>query len=152
MESFKEFMKPEIIWFLIGIAMFVLEILAPGLILGFFGIGAIVVSGLCFFIDMSLNVQLLIFIASSILLLLSLRKWAKRVFKGRVRDSKDMDYDIEEYVGKKAVVKKAISPDRPGKVEYHGTLWAAESRETLAEDTMVEIIGKDNLTFKVKSL
>lgn len=152
MESLKEFMKPEIIWFLIGIAMFVLEFAVPGFIVGFFGIGALLVSGLCFCMELSLNVQLLIFIISSVLLLVLLRKWARKIFTGRVRDNNDSNPDLEEYLGKRAVVKEEIAPRKPGKVEFHGTLWDAVSEETLACNAQVMIVGKDNITFKVKSV
>ncbi|MFH2001408.1 MAG: NfeD family protein [Planctomycetota bacterium] len=152
MESLKEFMKPEIIWFLIGIVMFALEIALPGLILGFFGLGAVLVSALCFMADISLNVQLLIFMISSVLSLLFLRRWAQKIFMGRVRDNEDMDHDIEEYVGQQVVVKEEVTPRKPGKVEFHGTLWDAVSDETLSPETIVEIIGKDSLKLKVKSV
>jgi membrane protein implicated in regulation of membrane protease activity len=37
-------------------------------------------------------------------------------------------------------------------VEFHGTDWAAEADEEIPEGTMVEIIGKENITLKVKIL
>ena len=82
METLKDFLKPEIIWFLIGIALLIMEFAAPGLIIAFFGFGACVVAIVCLVTDISLNAQLIIFISSSVLSLLCLRKWLKAIFLG----------------------------------------------------------------------
>ncbi len=152
MESIQEFLKPELIWFLIGLALLLAEFALPGLIVFFFGIGAWVVAIICLFVDISLNTQLVIFIVSSIVLLLALRRWLKGIFIGHVKTKQDLTEDMAEFIGEKAVVKKAIRPNVAGKVEFHGTDWTAEASEEIAEGATVEIIGKDNLTLKVKSL
>jgi membrane protein implicated in regulation of membrane protease activity len=152
MDAIKDFLKPELIWFLIGLALLLLEFALPGLIIFFFGIGACVVALVCLLTDISLNTQLLIFILSSILSLLCLRKWLKGIFMGYIVSKQDITENIEEFIGKRAVVKEKITPKTPGKVEFHGTNWTAEADEEIAEGTMVEIIGKDNITLKVKSL
>ncbi len=41
MDAIKDFLSPEVIWFLIGLVLLVLELLLPGLIVGFFGINAV---------------------------------------------------------------------------------------------------------------
>jgi len=152
MESLKEFLKPELIWFLIGILLLVMEFVMPGLIIAFFGFGACVVALVCLLTDISLNTQLLIFIGASVLSLLLLRKWLKGIFLGHTTSKQNLHEDIAEFVGQKVVVKENIVPNLPGKVEFHGTNWQAEADEEIAAGAVVEIIGKDNLTLKVKSL
>ncbi len=152
MESLKDFLKPELVWFLIGLALLLAEFITPGLIIFFFGVGAWVVAAVCLFTDISLNTQLVIFIISSILLLAALRRWLKGVFMGHVKASQNTREEMKEFIGEKAVVKKTIKPNLTGKVELHGTDWMAEADEEIAEGAMVEIIGKNNLTLKVKSL
>ena len=152
METLKEFLKPELIWFLVGIVLLVMEFVMPGLIIAFFGLGACVVAVVCLLTDISLNAQLLIFIGSSVLSLLCLRKWLKAIFMGHTSSRQDLKKDIAEFVGQKVVVKKKILPNIPGKVEFNGTNWQAQADEEIAAGAVVEIIGKDNLTFKVKSL
>src|SRR5688572_13114066 len=70
-----EFIKPVImeifynaavIWFIVGFIFFLLEFVVPGLILFFFAVGAWLVAILSLFIDLSINSQLLIFLATSI--------------------------------------------------------------------------------------
>ena len=152
MESVKEFLKPELIWFLIGLALLLAEFALPGLIVFFFGAGAWVVACICLFTDISLNAQLLIFIVSSVVLLLVLRRWLKGVFMGHVKASQNTREEMNEFIGEKAIVKKAIKPGVAGKVELHGTDWIAEADDAIEEGATVRIIAKDNLTLKVKSI
>jgi membrane protein implicated in regulation of membrane protease activity len=155
MDTIKDFLRPEIIWFLIGLALLIMEFVLPGLIIAFFGIGAWIVALVCLFsnyVQDSVNVQLTIFILSSVLSLMCLRKWLKGVFLGHAVSKQNLKENLEEFIGQKAVVKEKITPKAGGKVEFHGTNWAAEADEEIAEGAVVEIIGKDNITLKVKLL
>ena len=60
MENFKELLKPELIWFIAGLIMLLAEFAMPGLIIFFFGVGAWLVALICLFIDISINIQLII--------------------------------------------------------------------------------------------
>ena len=151
-DSIKDFLEPEVIWFLAGLALLILEFALPGLIIFFFGVGACVVAVVCLITDISLNVQLIIFIGSSVLSLLLLRKWLKGVFLGHTASKQDLKENLEEFVGQRAVVKEKILPKIGGKVEFRGTNWEAQADQEIAEGTAVEIIGKDNITLKVKAL
>ncbi len=152
METIGEFLKPEVIWFLVGVVLLIMEFAVPGLIIFFFGVGACIVSGVCFLTDISLNAQLIIFIVSSVVLLLCLRKWLKAIFIGHVKAKQNMREDMNEFVGQKAIVISKVTPNLGGKVEFHGTNWEAEADEEIEEGVAVEIIGKENLTLKVKAL
>jgi len=153
MDTIKDFLRPEIIWFLIGLALLIMEFVLPGLIIAFFGIGAWIVALVCLFsnyVQGSVNVQLTIFILSSVLSLMCLRKWLKGVFLGHAVSKQNLKENLEEFIGQKAVVKEKITPKAGGKVEFHGTNWAAEADEEIAVETVVEIVAKDNITLKVK--
>jgi membrane protein implicated in regulation of membrane protease activity len=153
MDTIKDFLRPEIIWFLIGLALLIMEFVLPGLIIAFFGVGAWIVALVCLisnYVQGSVNVQLTIFILSSVLSLMCLRKWLKGVFMGHAVSKQNLKENLEEFIGQKAVVKEKITPKAGGKVEFHGTNWAAEADEEIAEGTVVEIIGKENITLKVK--
>lgn len=150
MEWIKEYLEPELIWFLVGLIMLLFEFMLPGLIIFFFGVGAWVVAGLCFFLPLTLTWQLVVFLATSIVCLLVLRKTLKRVFFGRiVHDPKASEY-ADENVGREATVDTRIAPHAPGRIELNGTLWKAVSEHTIEKGTAVKIIAKDNLTFTVK--
>lgn len=153
MEALKEFFSPEIIWFIIGLAMLLSEFIMPGLIIAFFGFGAWVVAVLCLIMPkMSINLQLFIFIISSVVLLLALRKQVAKVFKGFEKQKNVAAEDVDDFIGHRATVVKEIRKNRKGKIEFHGTNWDAEADVDIAVGEMVEIIGKDSITLKVKTL
>lgn len=152
MGSLGEWVKPELIWFLVGLAMLLWEFAAPGFIIFFFGIGAWIVAVICLIADVSLNLQLGLFIVISVLLLVSLRKWVKKIFMGRITSKESADESAAEFIGRKAVVTKEITPIVNGKVEFRGSTWNAEAEEIIPQGTTVEIIGIDSITLKVKSI
>ncbi|UCD50863.1 MAG: NfeD family protein [Phycisphaerales bacterium] len=152
MDWLKEFLKPELIWFLVGLLLLLAEFAIPGLIVLFFGIGAWVVAVTCLTAAPSLNTQLGIFICSSVLSLVLLRSWLKGLFVGHVTGKQDLTQDLQEYIGERAVVTQAIAGNQPGKVELHGTYWTAEAEVEIAEGATVEIVAKENLTLKVRAL
>ncbi|MHC4638736.1 MAG: NfeD family protein [Planctomycetota bacterium] len=152
MDVIKDFLKPEVIWFLIGILLLIMEFVLPGLIVFFFGVGACIVGVTCIFRDISINAQLIIFISSSVLSLALLRKWLKGIFLGHTTSKQELSEDMKDFIGQRAVVREKITPNLPGKVELHGTNWQAQADEEIEEGTAVEIISKENLTLKVKAL
>lgn len=152
MDTIKSFLSPEVIWFLIGLVLLVLELLLPGLIVGFFGIGAWIVAIVCLIAEIGINTQLIIFIVASVLSLLLMRKWLKGIFLGHAGSKQDLKHNLEEFVGQRAVVTDKIVPKSGGKVEFHGSRWEAQADQEIAVGTVVEIVGKDNITFKVKAL
>jgi len=152
MDTIKDFLRPEVIWFLIGLALLIMEFVLPGLIIAFFGVGAWIVALVCLITDIGINTQLIIFIVSSVLSLLCLRKWLKGIFLGHTVSKQDLKQNLEEFIGQRAVVKENITPKAGGKVEFHGTNWEARADEEIAEGTVVKIVGNDNITLKVKLL
>jgi membrane protein implicated in regulation of membrane protease activity len=155
MDAIKDFLKPELIWFLVGLLLLIFEFMLPGLIVAFFGVGAWLVALLCLLSDYvqgSINTQLIIFILASVLSLLCLRRWLKGIFMGHIVSKQDMTENLEEFVGQRAVVKEKITPKAGGKVEFHGTNWEAFADVEIAEGSVVEIIAKENITLKVKAV
>jgi len=140
------------IWFCIGLSLLIAEALLPGLILFFFGFGAWLTALVTLWLPLPLTLQLVLFLSSSSILLFTLRSSLKKIFSGRiVNDNFDED-DFDGDIGQTAVVKVAIHPNQKGRVEFHGSLWTAESDQTLEEERQVKIIGKDNITLKVTAL
>jgi len=152
MEWLNEFLRPELIWFLIGLLLFIAEFMIPGLIVSFFGLGAWITAVVCLLTDLTLNLQLGLFIASSLLSLALLRSWLKGVFTGHVSGEQDLNRDLGDFIGERAVVTQKITPKLAGKVELHGTNWVAEADEEIPEGTPVVIVSKKNITFTVKTL
>lgn len=150
MDFLRECLRPEVIWFFVGLALLFAEMLAPGLIIAFFAFGAWIVAAVSLFTNLSINQQLALFVMSSVLSLLLARSWLKGMFSGYVSGRSDGSIDLGEFVGQRATVIEKIAPKRPGRVEFHGTTWRAEADGEIVEGTVVEIQRKDNLTLKVK--
>jgi membrane protein implicated in regulation of membrane protease activity len=145
-----EWLRPELIWFFVGLLLLFVEMVVPGLVIAFFAFGAWVVALVYLFRPMSLNQQLALFITASVLSLLLARSWLNGMFKGYVSSRQDPDADMVDFVGERAVVIQKITPKLPGKVDLHGTPWLAAGDAEIPEGSVVEVTGKDNLTLKVK--
>ncbi len=150
--TIKEFMEPDIVWVILGLIMMFSEILIPGLVIFFFGIGALIVGGICHFIDISINMQIIIFLVSSGVLLLTLRLWLKKIFIGYSSAKQSGDKQIVDNIGERAVVTQTIDPPKKGKVEFRGSNWNAISQSVIEEGITVEITGQKNITLEVKPL
>lgn len=151
METVPAWLTPSLLWFLVGFLFIALEFVFPSLVKVFFGFGAWVVALLCFFIDLSTNTQLFIFVGTSILFLILLRRGFRRFLQSRGGLHQETE-DIDEFIGQKAVVIQEISPQKKGRVEFRGTSWDAEAYETIPEGAPVEIIDKSNITLMVRTL
>lgn len=143
----RSLLNPSVIWFVIGLILLVLEFLAPGLLVIFFGIGAWVTALVCLFLTPGVNSQILIFLVTSVLSLLLLRKYLKRVFYKDEHAPEDTLSD--EFIGKTAVVEVPIKNGKRGKVIFKGTSWTAESDYNLEKGHQVMIISKESIVLKV---
>ena len=144
--------QPELLWFIVGLVFLLAEFIIPGFIIFFFGVGAWIVALLSMFFNIPLNFQLLIFLLSSILLLLILRKRVTRIFIGRLKRAGSQDDNIDEFKGESATVIEEIVPGKPGKVEFHGSQWKAEADDPIPAGKIVKIISTRSITLKVKPM
>lgn len=150
--DWKELFAPEIVWLIVGVAFFLAEMMLPGFVIFFFAVGALVTALACLIGAPNLNMQLLIFLAASLISLFALRKWMTGIFSGRKSSSKATSESLDSIISEKAVVTETVTPEQPGKVELHGTVWKAEADETLETGTRVKVIGHESLTLKVTRL
>jgi inner membrane protein len=150
MDLLRECLRPELIWFFIGLGLLFVEMAMPGFVVAFFAFGAWVVAVVHLFRPLTLNQQLALFVASSVVSLVLARSWLKDLFTGYISSKRAPDTNLVDFVGKQVVVIEKITPKRPGKVELHGTPWLAAADAEIPEGSVVEVTGKDNLTLKVK--
>jgi inner membrane protein len=145
--------SPEILWTLMGIAFVFVEFIIPGFVIAFFGAGALI-TALTTWIGVTpgLSGQLIVFMVSSILLLLLLRKFMKKTFLG---NSKQLDTNriVNIEIGRIVPVIEFIQPGEVGgKVRFQGTNWSARAKESVAPGESVKITGCDNLTLLVEKI
>ena len=143
----ENFYNAAVIWFVVGFVLFLLEFAIPGLILFFFAVGAWIVAILSLFVDISINTQLIIFLASSLVTILLFRNWVKKMIW-----SKKLPTQLEdEFIGKTGRAETSIAPGRNGKVNFKGTTWDARSDDMIAEGENVTIVGNDSILLIVQS-
>ncbi len=142
------FSKPEIIWFIIGLVLLLLELVMPGFVIFFFGIGAWVTALLCLFTEPNINIQVIVFAISSVLTLLLFRRMIRNKFLYNKDDRSEAVED--EFTGKSAIAITDFGPDRKGKVEFKGTSWDAESVSDIKAGQTVIIKQKENIKLKIE--
>jgi membrane protein implicated in regulation of membrane protease activity len=148
-----DWLTPQLLWFLFGVVLIILEFTVPGVILVFFGIGAVLTAALVWLgILTNATWQVLFFVVSSLTLLFLLRKYFSLFFKGEVEDRESFQ-GSKEYAGQRARVTTAISPGSPGgRIRFEGTEWNAVSDRYIPEGELVEIVDKKNITFTVRQV
>jgi membrane protein implicated in regulation of membrane protease activity len=143
MEIFK---NPAVIWFFLGFVFFILEFLVPGFILFFFAIAAWIVALIVMMFDISLNVQLIVFVISAVATILFFRKWLQKIMLSK-KHTTQLEH---EFIGKIAIAETAIGPDKEGKVDFRGTSWNARSEDNIHKGDHVVITGNESIVLIVK--
>ncbi|KXK06479.1 MAG: NfeD family protein [Ignavibacteriaceae bacterium] len=139
-------------WFILGIVFLIAELFLPGFIIMFFGVGALITALLTQFgIISSFNIQIIVFIASSVISLLTFRKRWSTYFSGNVSHRLGKNESIDDIKGKRARVINTITPGGiDGKVEFNGTNWDADAEEIIQSGEIVVIEARNNLRLIVK--
>jgi membrane protein implicated in regulation of membrane protease activity len=143
----EKFLTAAVIWFIVGFLCFLLEFVVPGLILFFFAVGAWVVAIVCLFVDLSINTQLILFLASSTITILLFRNWVKKIIWTK-KHSTELE---DEFIGKTGKAESFIGPGQNGKVDFKGTNWDARSEDQIEKGENVTIVGNDSILLIVKS-
>lgn len=150
MAEINTWMNPQVIWFLVGLILLLLEIIIPGFVIIFFGAGAWVTALFSLLFHPGINIQIIIFTVSSVVLLLIFRRYLRKQFFGGEKEG--FDKLADEFLGKTAVVENDIRKGFPGKISFKGTTWPAISDETVPKGEVVEIIGRESINIIVKSI
>jgi inner membrane protein len=142
------FSRPELLWFIIGLGLFLLELVIPGFFIFFFGLGAWVTALVCLIGEPGTNVQIIIFAITSVLSLIGLRRIIQKKFfysKGNLSEEVE-----DEFTGKEAIATADFGADRNGKVEFKGTMWNAESKAEIKKGQRVIVIEKNSFKLTVE--
>lgn len=146
--------SPSLIWFLVGVAFLIAELIMPAFILIFFTAGCWIAALVVWLFDIELTKQILVFLVSSLFLLFTLRKYSLKIFRGKTQDKID-DHYSDSKIGKTAIVTKKITPNKLGEIKVMGSFWRATANEEIEEgrSVLIEKRGsEDGLTLKVKPI
>ena len=138
------------IWLYIGSFLMLAEIVSPGFVIFFFGLGAATVA-VCKWAMPSLGLaaQLAIFSVASVFYLVVLRRYMKKLFMGDAENSPGL---ASEFVGRVGKVIEVIRPEVPGRIELGEVEWKASADERLDPGTEVKVVAQDNLTMRVEKI
>jgi len=138
------------LWLYMGAFLMLLELLAPGFVIFFFGLSAATVGLLRAVFGEAFNLtwQLAAFSLLSLVYLFALRQWMKNLFMGGKVETKT-DFD-NEYVGRVGRVTEAIEPPLAGRVMIGDAEWTASADEPVAVGANVKVLSQNNLTMKVE--
>lgn len=141
-------LHPELVWFILGFIFFVMELIVPGFVIFFFGVGAWIAALLALLLPIGTNFQIFIFIVASIATLLAFRKLLKRqFFTNNDSTTENIDDDI---TGNTATAVSSFKIGETGKVEFRGSYWNASSLHNIEKGQIVTIIGKQSTTLIVE--
>jgi len=136
-------------WIVFGFILLILEMLAPGAILMWFGVGALLVGALLFmFPEMAWELQVFIF---AIFSLVSIFAW-KKLRKDNPEDDTEsgtLNQRGKALIGRRVPLVEAVT-NGVGRVQIDDTFWRVESEEDMEVDTLVEVAGSDGATLDVK--
>ena len=125
-----------VVWLAVALIMLVIEALTVGLATIWFAAGALVAL-IAALLDFSIAVQIVLFLAVSICLLIFTRK----IFVEKLKAGSEKT-NVDALVGEKAVVVSPIHPYEGGQVKVGGQVWSAvgeNPEETFAVDQLVKI-------------
>ncbi len=136
-------------WLVVGILLAAVELVVPGAVLVFVGLGALTSATMIYFglID-SWVIAFICWFISSIVYLFTLRGIALRLFPGD-EEVANTDED-REMMGQIVLVHTEISPQQAGRIHFLDTTWVAESKSLCEISSQVKIVSRRGNVFVVE--
>jgi membrane protein implicated in regulation of membrane protease activity len=127
-----------VVWFVIGIVFFLMEMIVPAFVLVFFGIGAWGAAIVSLYAPM-LEIQVICFITTSLGALITLRSRYRALFSGKSRmPSRQTEHPM---TGRTGIAIKDILPNATGEISCGGSYWKAVSDDDIPAWSHVKVIG-----------
>lgn len=123
-------------WWILGLILLALEVLAPGTFFLWFGLAALIVGTLALFIDMAWQVSLVLFVAVSLICL-----FAGRALMRRSEDDTDephLNRRGDRLVGREFVLREPIV-DGNGRIQVDDGFWRVAGPDC-PEGTRVHVV------------
>ena len=144
-------LHPALLWLIIGVMLFLLEMALPGFILFFFAVGSLLTALAAWLFPIDLVWQLALFIVASLVSLFSLRNLIQRRFLDTEAADDDKD-EPQARPGDKGVVCAAITPPAEGRIKYSGSFWRATADENIEEGEIISVVHQDGLIIHVEKV
>lgn len=142
-------MSQPLIWVIIAVIFAVIEAFTMGLTTIWFTVGG-VAACIIALIGGPLILQIAVFLIVSIILLYFTRPLAEKRLKiGHEKNN------IEQMIGKTAIVTETIKPYYPGQAKLNGLVWtavSAQEAEILEKNDLVRVIKVEGVKLVVESV
>lgn len=126
------------LWLIIAGACLIAEVFTVGFLLFFPGIGAII-AFIAALLGASFTTQIIIFVISTILLIIFIRPIIAKMFK-----SKELTpMNSNSLIGKNGIVLKTIDGEQKGQVKVAGEIWSAICNDGQIIEENSKIIVKE---------
>lgn len=139
----------SIIWLIIAVICLIIEAITVGLTTVWFAAGAVVALILSLF-DVSIPVQIIVFLAVSICLLVFTRK----IFVNKLKTGSEKT-NIDALIGCEGLVVRNIGDFSAGQVKLNGQIWTAVGRDpdaVIPSGTPVRVIAIEGVKLVVEPL
>jgi inner membrane protein len=140
---------PWWLWLTVGLGLFLGDLLIPGgLVLGFFGAGALAVGLLvALAVIQTPWLEWLLFSACSIVALLAFRRPLVRYVRRR-----DPSHTVDSLIGESVVAQEDIPVDGLGRAELRGTTWTIRNvgAQPLSQGQRGQVTHVEGLTLWVR--
>jgi membrane protein implicated in regulation of membrane protease activity len=143
--------EPWFVWALIGVLCIGLEIIMPGFVIFFFGMGGLATALLCLIPAVAdiAWLQIALFVVLSVVSLVFLRRRFTKIFAGTVFDARKGNPE-EDGIGSVAEVIETTGPVNEGRIRFRGTTWKSRTREgELSVGSSCRILGREGLLYIV---
>ncbi len=139
------------IWLIAGIILLLSEFIVPGLVVAFFGVGAIIVA-LCRWIGIieSWQMSFLTWISTSSVLVFTLRNVIKKLYPSDT-SYQSIEEDVNAF-GKIVEVAETVNDkDDTGRIRYQGTTWPAMTEKgIIAKGKKAKLTFRNNIAWIVE--
>ena len=139
-----------VFWLIAAGIFFIIEMATIGFLVFWLGIGALLAM-LTSFITDSILIQSIVFVVSSVLLLI----FTKPLVNKFIKIPKEVKTNAYSIIGKKGIViSKINNVEGSGQIKIDGEIWSAKSidDEDLPKDTEIEIVEIDGVKAVVKKI
>ena len=138
-----------VIWLIAAGIMLILEIFTVSFFLFFPGIAAFI-AFICAILGVSMEIQIVVFIVSTVLMIAFIRPLVTKLFK-----TKEVTMNSKSVIGKNGVVLKTINNiHKTGQVKVAGEVWSAVSSdgETIEIDSMIIVESIDGVKLVIRKV
>ncbi len=146
-----------LIWIIAGFVLVLMELFAPGFILVFVGMSALITGvGIWFGMPSTGAVPWLVFSVLTILQIVLLRRYCQRWFRGETVEGGDPAGLDGDFVGRTADVLSGFQQSDSegkrfsGRISYRGSQWDATSEEPFQPGQRVTITRRDGMILIVR--